>query len=410
MSRSVPYYLNHIHTLFELVLRRATPTNVPVYCLHEPTSGCNLKCPACPTGVGVANVKETAELADYEAVCAEFGQYLDIYYLFNWGEPTMAKSLPAIIQRLRSEPFEVHMSTNFSVPLKDEVIAALAGMPNLDLRINIDGATQDSHQKYRVNSKLSIIVDNCERLANAIKASPTPPKKVYVGFLAFDYNAAEYPAVKELATRFGFKSHKFDNPLVAGEPLPVGNLDVQQAFGCTWLYSSISPTPKLSHVAPCCGVWDGAMMSPHIAGRSLHETFMHEALYMQRRTVDAAFAALPVETRVAHLTKNLAEEEGMALGQKDSKVDACVGCTMGKSYQNKLTFLVNNATQSYADLFKIDHAKAQARIFGVLEKLVPGQESDPGLRNRLYRILDMPAAGVRSREHYTLFSQFLAAL
>ena len=72
--RSAKYYLNAVHTLFELILRRPSPTNVPIYCLHEPTTGCNLECPACPTGVGLANLKETAELEDYEAVCSELLQ------------------------------------------------------------------------------------------------------------------------------------------------------------------------------------------------------------------------------------------------------------------------------------------------------------------------------------------------
>ena len=129
--RTTKFHLNRVHTLLEIYLRRPSPTNVPMFCLHEPTTGCNLHCPACPTGLGLANVKQTADLEDYDQVCLEFGTYIDTYYLFNWGEPTMSRHFVDIVNRLRAEPFSVHMSSNFSVPLKDEAIEALASMLRL---------------------------------------------------------------------------------------------------------------------------------------------------------------------------------------------------------------------------------------------------------------------------------------
>lgn len=407
-SRSSKYHLNKVHTLFELVLRRPSPTNVPIYCLHEPTTGCNLKCPACPTGIGLASLRETAELEDYEIVCREFSNYLDIYYLFNWGEPTMARSLVAILRRLRTEPFRVHMSSNFSVPLKDDVIEALATTPNLDLRINVDGATQESHQRYRVNSKLATIMSNGRKLADAIKVSATPPRQVYFGFLAFDYNTHEADEVAKMAEGLGFRFVKFDNPLVAGEPMPINNVHVEDGYGCTWLYSSISPSPKLSHIAPCCGVWDESLMSQHKPGRSLHETFMHEERYMERRTGDATFARLPKAEREAHLKNNLLHDEAMALKQRESKVDICASCIMGKAYQNKLGDLFNGAVASLAYLTKVDPATAVGRITKVLSQL-HAQPNSP-LYAHLVDALDMPPAADRNFSHYEKFGRFLLSV
>ncbi len=409
-SRSTKYQLNRVHTLLEMILRRPSPTNVPLYCMHEPTTGCNLKCPACPTGVGVANVRETADAEDYEVVCREFGNYLDIYYLFNWGEPTMAKSFAAIARRLRDEPFLVKVSSNFSLPIKDDVIDALATMPNLELRISIDGATQESHQKYRVNSKLATVLDNARRLSQAIKASSTPPHRVFIGFLAFSYNSSEAVAVEKMATDIGLGFQRYDDPLVAGEPMPTGGLNVQEAFGCSWLYSTICPTPKLTRLAPCCGVWDAEMLSPRLEGRSLHEAFMHEQRFRDRRTTDSEFARLPVETRVGHLRENMMRDEGMGLHQKESKVDACVGCTMGNAYQNKLTNLVNGGVQSFAGLTSVDEAIARGRLFAVLSQLVPGLSTDLTLRRQLEDVLDMPPVGSRTIKHYEKFGSFLAGL
>lgn len=406
--RSAKYYLNAVHTLFELILRRPSPTNVPIYCLHEPTTGCNLECPACPTGVGLANLKETAELEDYEAVCSEFGQYLDVYYLFNWGEPTMARPLVRILERLKNEPFQVNMSTNFSVPLKDEVIAALATMPNLSLRINVDGATQESHEKYRVNSKLATVMRNSQRLAEAIKTSATPPLRVYFAFLVFSYNKDEAETVAKMASDLGFKFDRYDDPLIAGEPMPANNIKVEDGFGCTWLYSSISPSPRLSHLAPCCGVWDKAMMSARPEGLSLHEAFMQEPRYMSRRQGDADFAALPVQSRVDHLKNNMRNDTAMALNQQGSKVDACVGCTMGSGYQHKLSHLIEGAAVAYARLQQIDVDTARRRLFTALEDLLPGR--NPAKRAEMIQILAMPPAKARTAAHYGAFLAYLKNL
>lgn len=406
--RTAKYYLNSIHTLFELVLRRASPTNVPIYCMHEPTTGCNLQCPACPTGVGIANLKETAELEDYEAVCSEFGQYLDIYYLFNWGEPTMARQLVRILERLRGEAFRVHVSTNFSIPLKDDVIRALATMPNLYLRINVDGATQESHEKYRVKSKLATILHNSQRLAAAMKESATPPFRIYFAFLAFSYNKGEADTVAGMATDLGFGFERYDDPLVAGEPMPADSVKIVEGFGCTWLYSAVLPSPHLTRMAPCCGVWDKDMMSSRPAGLSLHESFMHEPRYASRREGDARFTALPLQSRIDQLKDNMRNDEAMALRQRESKVDACAGCTMGSGYQHKLRDLIDGATTSYVNLLQTDVEIARKRIFTALEDLIPGR--NPTKYAHVSKVLDMPPAKTRTAAHYGAFLAYLREL
>lgn len=402
-NRAPRYYLNKIHLLFEMIMRRPSPTNVPVYCLHEPTTGCNLKCPACPTGAGVTDLKETATLEDYEQVIKEFGAYLDVYYLFNWGEPTMHRELTAILDRLRTEPFRVHMSSNFSVPLKDETIAALANMPNLNLRINVDGATQESHQKYRVNSKLSTVLDNAERLSREITLGLHHPE-VYFGFLSFDYNKDEFDAVQAMAQKLKFPAIRFDNPLVADETIPEVGLSIEQEIGCTWLYSSISPSPGLTKIAPCCGVWDEKQMSDR-AG-SLHETFMREPKYMSRRTYDAEFAKRPNIDRVEHLRSNLRADKGMALRQREYTTDVCVNCTMGKSYQNKLPGLTAAAIGAYAALTRTDAQTAQTRLFRILGLVT---HENTGLRDAVCAALDMPPAATRTDEDYRPFMRLLAS-
>ena len=399
-QRTTKYHLNRVHTVLELVLRRAQPTNVPLFCVHEPTTGCNLRCPACPTGAGITNVKETASLEDYELVCQEFGQYLDTYYLFNWGESTASKHLPDILKRLNKEAFFVYISSNFSIPLKEEVIDAFATMPRLSLQIDVDGITQENHEKSRVRSKLSVVMDNAQRLSKRMKESATPPFNVFFGFIDFGYNSGDRQAVEQVATDLGFRFQASGRPLSAGRPPEDETIALEGSFGCTWLYASIAPTPGLSRVAPCCGVWDEKMMSPRAPGQSLHELFMNDDLYQARRTDDATFATLPREKRIQHLQENIAREDGMGLRQAILDGDICSRCSMGSSYQTKFPWIWNGAIQSLAALKGIETPTAEAQLSRAINRLGPTVIHDPGFKERLVSALDLPPSRERTVDSY----------
>jgi Radical SAM superfamily len=408
-ERTVKYHLNRVHTALELIMRRPQPTNVPLFCVHEPTTGCNLRCPACPTGAGITNVKESAALEDYE-LCEEFGQYLDTYYLFSWGEATASKHLPDILKRLNKEPFYVHMSSNFSIPLKDELLDIFATMPRLSLQIDVDGMTQEIHEKSRVRSKLSIVMENAQRLSERIKVSATPPFNVFFGFLDFGYNSGELELVKAAAADLGFKFQSLGRPLSAGRPPEEDEITMQGALGCTWLYSSIAPTPGLTRVAPCCGVWDEKMMSPRAEGQSLHDLFMNDNLYQTRRTGDAAFATLSKGERIDHMRENIAREDGMGLLQAKLDGDICQRCSMGSSYQAKFPRIWTGAIQSLARLKGIDLPAAEAQLNTVINKIGRTQRYDQQYVDRLTSALRLPPAKDRNRDSYQGFIDLILEL
>lgn len=406
--RTRKFHLNRIHLMVELLLRRPDPTNIPTFCMHEPTTGCNLRCPACPTGAGINNVKETATLEDYETVCREFGPYLDVYYLFNWGEATMSRQLPAILARLNQEPFTVHLASNFSLPLSDALLDILATMPRLSLQIDVDGVTQETHERSRVRSKLSVVLDNARRLSGRVRTSPAAPFDISFGYLDFDYNAGERAAVQQMAEDLGFRFSPIGEPLVAGQPPERGEIDLNAAFGCTSLYSMILPSPKLTRLAPCCGVWDGGQMSARDPSQSLHEAFMHDGRYQARRTLDAQFARLPVETRQSMLQDNVVTEDGMALRQSQSAVDICQRCSMGNSYQAKLPRIGQGAIDSLALLTRSDAKTASARINALARRIGASSPSrDAGFVERLVATLDMPPAAARGIGSYAAFAAVL---
>src|SRR5262245_59684650 len=112
----------------------------------EPTTACNLRCPACFTGVGEVGRKGSPLSLDvYRALLAELGDYLFQIELCNWGEPLLAKHLHTMIEDAHARGIETLISTNFSIPFDDERAERLVRSGLSVLGVSIDGARQDTY-------------------------------------------------------------------------------------------------------------------------------------------------------------------------------------------------------------------------------------------------------------------------
>ena len=128
----------------------------------EPTSYCNLKCPACPvthfhTDPGFRD--DRANILPLEVMLSVVEQLpdLELILFYDYGESFLHKDAIPFLQTVRRQRPEIllHTSTN-GLALNPEKIEALAAEPLIDLIVfSIDGAWQESYRRYRVNGNLS---------------------------------------------------------------------------------------------------------------------------------------------------------------------------------------------------------------------------------------------------------------
>ncbi len=130
----------------------------------EPTAACNLRCPqkACDqTLIRKHRRKMFMTLDEFRAIMDEAGPQTGTINFFNFGEPFLHKEaieMIAYAKKVNPRTF-ILSDTNghfFQTGEKQEAIVA-SGIDRLVF--SVDGATQDSYEKYRVRGNLRAVLD-----------------------------------------------------------------------------------------------------------------------------------------------------------------------------------------------------------------------------------------------------------
>ena len=129
------------------------------------TSICNLRCPACPTGTeALGRPGEHLDLEVYRRTLEELRDVLMMMMFWDWGEPLMHPRLPQMVGEASAAGIKTIVSTNGTVANSERQIERLvAAKPSLVI-VCIDGADQETYEKYRVGGKLTKVLDTVIRL------------------------------------------------------------------------------------------------------------------------------------------------------------------------------------------------------------------------------------------------------
>src|SRR5262249_50871562 len=85
---------NLVQSNLERLAGRAEISSRPARLTVEATNFCNLRCPACYTGLGeTGRPRSEMPLEAYRRLIAELGPYLFEVEFYNWGEPLLAPAL-----------------------------------------------------------------------------------------------------------------------------------------------------------------------------------------------------------------------------------------------------------------------------------------------------------------------------
>jgi MoaA/NifB/PqqE/SkfB family radical SAM enzyme len=162
--------------------------------LHlELTNHCNAKCPMCSREIDPIKDIEALTLDHIQNSCNDL-KFDQINYCGNDGDPLMAKDLVAIVNHFA--PIQQLIHTNGSLRSKEFWIN-LARTPNVKVIFAIDGATAETHEKYRVNTSFETILKNAKIFNDA-------GGKSWWQFIVFEHNQHEIEQAKKLAKDYGF--------------------------------------------------------------------------------------------------------------------------------------------------------------------------------------------------------------
>jgi hypothetical protein len=185
---------------------RTVVRSYPVSMSLESVNACNLRCPGCFTGAGaVGRSRGKIPLPLYRKILKEVGPYLLNLELHNWGEPLLHPDLPQMIGEAHEIGCATTVSTNLSLALPDERLDALVRSGLSTLVVSIDGASQETYERYRKRGRLDLVLDTCRRIADAKRLAGGAGPDVVWSFHAFEYNLHEIPAARALARDRGMR-------------------------------------------------------------------------------------------------------------------------------------------------------------------------------------------------------------
>lgn len=172
----------------------------------DASSHCQLACPVCPTANGLARPVLGAghlKLADFERLLDRNPEIREVE-LSNYGEMFLNPQLPDLLACAYAR--EVVVSGSNGVNLNFASEAALNAVVKYRVRAltcSIDGATQETYSRYRVNGHLERVLAHVDRIRDLRRLSGSAFPLLDWQFVTMGHNEHEIEAARKMALARG---------------------------------------------------------------------------------------------------------------------------------------------------------------------------------------------------------------
>ena len=197
------YQYHHRHT--HLIAR-------PFGLVIDPCNSCQLSCPGCihreGGGSDIDWPSGNLKPETLDTLLENYGAYAISTRYFNWGEPLLNKQTPKYVAASRKFLMRTSISSNVSLPFDAEALVA-SGLDYLIM--SIDGATQETYQKYRKRGDLGLVLENVRKLVAAKKKLDSYTPYLVWQYLLFDHTLPEIDMALQMAKDLGVNEINFTN-------------------------------------------------------------------------------------------------------------------------------------------------------------------------------------------------------
>lgn len=170
----------------------------------EASSRCNSHCPMCSRYTGLGHIQPGLEEGDldldifYKMFTTGFTNQLEhVYFSGVYGDPCLNKNLPTMVKYLiKNGCKSISIDTNGGY--RDEEWWANLAAPRTEINFALDGASNDSLGKYRINVQYDKVIRNMTAYINA-------GGQAQWNFIVFKHNEHEVETARELAKQLGAK-------------------------------------------------------------------------------------------------------------------------------------------------------------------------------------------------------------
>jgi len=180
-----------------LITRKPLIWGHPPVVMIEPTNICNLQCPLCPSGNGtLKRAKGYMSLTTFKNIVDQVHKKSFMIVLWNQGEPLLNKDILQMIRYASDKKMFTLLSTNGNINIDANTLVK-SGLDSLI--ISLDGAVQETYNKYRINGKLSKVLELARSVVDARQALNKINPLLRWQFLVMKHNEHEIDAIRKMA-------------------------------------------------------------------------------------------------------------------------------------------------------------------------------------------------------------------
>jgi radical SAM protein with 4Fe4S-binding SPASM domain len=175
----------------------------------EPTTACNLGCPACPSGLkAFSRPTGKIDLDNHQNWLSQVSKSVFYINYYFQGEPFLHPQFLALIQEAKKHKIYTATSTNAHfIDLKKAKEIVDSGLDRLI--ISIDGLTQETYESYRIHGQLEKVIAGSKALVQAKKEAQSNTPHLIFQFLVVKANEHQIADVQQLATEIGIDEVRF---------------------------------------------------------------------------------------------------------------------------------------------------------------------------------------------------------
>ena len=199
----------------------------PLVLVIETGNLCNLRCPACFTGAGqTGRSRSFFPMPLYRSLIKELGDRVLMVELCNWGEPLLNEHLEEMIALASEKGASTITSTHFSVGLDHDRAERLVRSGLSILGVSLDGATQETYERYRIGGNMSRVLGNVQLVRAARDRIGARFPRIVWEYHVFPHNVHEIDAARRLAVEHGMEFSVSKGWVNGPDPLPNGPYEV----------------------------------------------------------------------------------------------------------------------------------------------------------------------------------------
>ncbi len=209
--RKVPLkkILNWICVETSLFTKPEIPWGWPTHVMIEPSSYCNLRCPPCPVTKGLQRPKGYMDFHLFKRVIDEIGDYLFFVLLWDWGEPFLNPFIFDMIEYANQKGIKTISCSNGHSFAQEENVDKLIRSGLDTLIIAMDGAHQETYERYRQGGDLSAVLHGIQTIVARKRRTGSKKPFINLRFIVMKHNEHEIPEIKDLAKSLGVDALTF---------------------------------------------------------------------------------------------------------------------------------------------------------------------------------------------------------